>query len=78
MSSTSKSPRPAKEARVKVPSRATSRPDHIVCPACGSGELQLRQGNREEVKGMKAWRRVVTNETIETRMFRIPDFSKDT
>jgi hypothetical protein len=29
--SMSKSPRAAKEARVKVPSRATSRPDRIVC-----------------------------------------------
>jgi hypothetical protein len=27
---------------VSVSSRATSRPDRIVCPACGSGELQFR------------------------------------
>jgi transcription elongation factor Elf1 len=28
---------------VRVPSRATSRPGRIVCPACGSGELQFRR-----------------------------------
>ena len=27
---------------MRVPSRATSKPGHIVCPACGSGELRLR------------------------------------
>ena len=27
---------------VKVPSRATSRPNSIVCPACGCGELRTR------------------------------------
>jgi ribosomal protein L37AE/L43A len=27
---------------VKVPSRVTSRPGRIVCPACGSGELRCR------------------------------------
>ena len=42
MGSMSESPRAAKEARVKVASRATSRPGRIVCPACGSGELRFR------------------------------------
>jgi transposase-like protein len=27
---------------VKVPSHTTSRPDHISCPACGSGKLRVR------------------------------------
>jgi ribosomal protein L37AE/L43A len=27
---------------VKVPSRTMSRPDHAVCPACGSGQLRFR------------------------------------
>ncbi len=27
---------------MKTPSRTTSRPHHIVCPACGSGELRPR------------------------------------
>jgi ribosomal protein L37AE/L43A len=27
---------------MKVPSRHTSRPDHAVCPACGSGNLRSR------------------------------------
>jgi ribosomal protein L37AE/L43A len=27
---------------VRVPSRATSKPGRILCPACGSGELRLR------------------------------------
>ena len=34
--------RSAKEAVMRVPSHTISRPNHIVCPACGSGELQLR------------------------------------
>src|SRR5215217_5853557 len=38
----STSSRLAKEARVRVPSRATSRPGRIVCPACGFGELRFR------------------------------------
>jgi ribosomal protein L37AE/L43A len=41
--SMSKSLRAAKEARVSVSSRAVSRPGRIVCPACGSGELRLRE-----------------------------------
>src|SRR5918993_530050 len=34
--------RPKKEPAMKTPSRRTSTPHHIICPACGSGELRPR------------------------------------
>ena len=33
---------------MKVPSRATSKPNSIVCPACGCGELRTRGPNLAE------------------------------
>ena len=35
---------------MKAPSRTTSGPRHIVCPACGSGELWLPDLNAGSIK----------------------------
>ena len=43
---------------MRVPSRATSKPGHIVCPACSSRELRPLEASREltsEYRGQAYW-----------------------